>query len=253
MRSLLLVTFSFTSVVVLTACGENFSVANVSLGGSGSGTQKPLPGGGGNGGISNPSTGDKDEAYEYVVTVPHETQDTCLGIQRSIRFINWETKQALAVGLVQPINITPLQIEIKNTTPNYVYQLIPQCRPIEFQLDQTTMLHGQSFRCSPEQDELQVLRPYETRYYELDLGFAETELPLIVNYNAFYQTELPKANTKWEKCDAAKIIVPIHKRRINKVIGSEEPTETIPEIPIGEHPDIPVGEHPEITVNETAD
>ena len=241
MRSLLLTTVCFSSMVVLTACGENFSVANVSLGGSGSGTQKPLPGGG-NGGNSNPSTGDKDEAYEYVLTVPQETQSICMGIQRNMHFIDWETKQPLAIGKVQPINISPLEIEIRNTTPNYVYQLVPLCRPIEFQLDQTIMFHGQSLRCSAEQDELQVLRPYETRRYELDLAFAETDLPLIVNYNAFYQTELPRADTAWEKCDAAKITVPIHKRRIPKVIGKEEPPITIPEIPTGEHPEIPAGE-----------
>ncbi|MCH7315066.1 hypothetical protein [Acinetobacter sp. ANC 3882] len=244
MRSLLLPTICLISSIGLTACGENFSVANVSLGGSGSGTQKPLPGGGGNGGISNPSTGDKDEAYEYVVTVPQETQHTCLGIQRNMRFIDGETKQALPIGRIQRLNLSPLQIEIKNTTPNYVYQLIPLCRPIEFQVGDMTMFQGESLRCGIDQDELQVLRPYETRTYELDLTFAETELPFIVNYNAFYQTELPKADTAWEKCDAAKMIVPVHKRRVPKVIGTEEPTETIPEIPVTEHPEIPIGEKP---------
>ncbi|EPG35505.1 hypothetical protein [Acinetobacter colistiniresistens] len=244
MRSLLLVTISFISVVVLTACGENFSVANVSLGGSGSGTQKPLPGGG-NGGGSNPSTGDKDEAYEYVVTVPQETQDTCMGIQRNLRLIDAESKQPLPLGHVQPLNITPLQIEIKNTTPNYVYQLTPLCRPIEYQIDQTTMFHGQALRCGADQDELQVLRPYETRIYELDLNFAQTELPFTVKYNAFYQTELPKNDIPWEKCDVAKITVPIHKRRISKDIGTEQPPITLPEVPNGEHPEIPKGEKPE--------
>lgn len=236
MRSLLLPLVSLISVVNLTACGENFSVANVSLGGSGSGTQKPLPGGD-TGGISNPSTGDKDEVYEYVVTVPQETQDTCMGIQRNMRLIDWETKQALPIGQIQQINITPLQIEIKNTTPNYVYQLVPLCSPIEFQLDQTPMAFGQSLRCGAEQDELQLLRPYETRTYELSLSFAATELPFIVSYNAFYQTELPKADTVWKKCDAAKMVIPIHKRHVPKVIGTEEPIESVPEIPSGETAD----------------
>jgi hypothetical protein len=245
MRSLLLPTVSFIAVLSLTACGENFSVANVSLGGSGSGTQKPLPGGGGNGGVSNPSTGDKDEAYEYVVTVPQETQDLCMGIQRSMRFIDVESKQPLPVGRIQLLNITPLQIEIRNTTPHYVYQLIPLCRPIEYQVDQTTMIHGQALRCGADQDELQVLRPYETRTYELDLSFAETELPFIVKYNAFYQTELPKDDLPWEKCDAAKIYVPIQKRRVSKGNGSEEPPITIPERPVIENPEIPKGEKPE--------
>ena len=236
MRSLLLPFVTLIPLVSLTACGENFSVANVSLGGSGSGTQKPLPGGD-TGGISNPSTGDKDEVYEYVVAIPQETQDTCMGIQRNMRFIDWETKQALPIGRVQQINITPLQIEIKNTTPNYVYQLVPLCSPIEFQLDQTPMAFSQPLRCGADQDELQVLRPYETRTYELNLTFAESELPFIVSYNAFYQTELPKADTAWKKCEAAKMVVPIHKRRVPKVIGTEEPTESIPEIPSGDTAD----------------
>ncbi|WP_278493972.1 hypothetical protein [Acinetobacter gyllenbergii] len=238
MRSLLYPLVSLISVLSLTACGENFSVANVSLGGSGSGTQKPLPGGGGNGGNSNPSTGDKDEAYEYVVTIPHEAQDTCFGIQRSLRLIDSGTKQTLPTGRIQSLKTTPLQIEIKNTTPNYIYQLIPLCRPIEYQIGQNVLFEGQSLRCDTDQDELQVLRPFETRRYELDLTFAETELPFVVNYNAFYQTELPTANTAWEKCDAAKITIPIHKRRIVKVIEtSDQPTETLPEIPKGEKPE----------------
>lgn len=237
MRSLLLTTVCFSSVVILTACGENFSVANVSLGGSGSGTQKPLPGGG-NGGGSNPSTGDKDEIYEYVATIPQETQETCFGIQRNMRFIDSETKQTLPSGRIQSLKTTPLQIEIKNTTPNYIYQLIPLCRPIEYQIGQNILFEGQSFRCEADQDELQVLRPFETRRYELDLTFAETEVPFIINYNAFYQTELPTTDTAWKKCDAATITVPIHKRRIVKVIETtDQPTETLPEIPMGEKPE----------------
>lgn len=236
MKTILFPSIILVSAIALTACGENFSAANVSLGGSGSGTQKPLPGGGNSGG-SYPSTGDKGEFYEYVVTIPQESQSSCTGVQRSMRFIDAETKQPLAVNSLQSLALSPLQIEISNTTPNYVYQLVPLCRPIEFQVGETVMFHGQSLRCTTDQDEIQVLRPYETRTYELDLSFAETELPLIVNYKAFYRTDLPSSGTAWEKCDAAQITVSIYKKRIPKEPKHIEPPITVPEQPVGEKPE----------------
>lgn len=215
MKTILFPSFFLVSALALTACGENFSAANVSLGGSGSGTLKPLPGGN-NGGISNPSTGDKDERYEYLIAIPKESQSSCKGIQRTMGFIDAKTKQPFPVNSLQPLAMAPLQIEISNTTSNYVYQRVPLCRPIEFQVGETIMFHGQSLRCAQDQDEIQVLRPYETRRYELDLSFAETELPLIVNYNAFYATDLPSIDLAWEKCEAAQITVPIYKKLVPK-------------------------------------
>lgn len=237
MKTIIFPGFFVVSALILTACGENFSAANVSLGGSGSGTQKPLPGGGGNGGISNPSTGDKDERYEYFVTAPPESQSNCNGIQRNLRLIDGETGQPLTLNAVHALAKSPLQVEITNTTADYIYQLVPSCRPVEFQVGDTVIFHGQSFRCADGQDELQVLRPYETRHYELDLNFAETELPFTVNYKAFYHTTPPTPETVWEKCDAAQLGIPIHKRRIHSNPEPVDPSGPLPEIPKGEKPE----------------
>ncbi|ENX10549.1 MULTISPECIES: hypothetical protein [Acinetobacter] len=233
MKTILFPSIFLFSALTLTACGENFSAANVSLGGSGSGTLKPLPGGN-NGGISNPSTGDKDERYEYLIAIPKESQSSCKGIQRTMGFIDAKTKQPFPVNSLQPLAMAPLQIEISNTTSDYVYQRVPLCRPIEFQVGETIMFHGQSLRCATDQDEIQVLRPYETRRYELDLSFAETELPLIVNYNAFYATDLPSIDLAWEKCEAAQITVPIYKKSLPKKSESIAQPHPDTEIAVGE-------------------
>ncbi|MFI8032593.1 hypothetical protein ACH8I4_01715 [Acinetobacter sp. ABJ_C3_5] len=233
MKTILFPSIFLVSALALTACGENFSAANVSLGGSGSGTLKPLPGGN-NGGISNPSTGDKDERYEYLIAIPKESQSSCKGIQRTMGFMDAKTKQPFPVNSLQPLAMAPLQIEISNTTSDYVYQRVPLCRPIEFQVGETIMFHGQSLRCATDQDEIQVLRPYETRRYELDLSFAETELPLIVSYNAFYATDLPSIDLVWEKCEAAQITVPIYKKSLPKKPESIAQPHPDTEIAVGE-------------------
>lgn len=107
----------------LTACGEDYHylASNVSLDGSGSGTQKPRPGGSdatGNG------KGDED-SYEYYMTIPDAVANECLGIQRSMQFIYGDTKQPI------PSGTTLLQIELRNTTPNYIFEQVPQCRQVE--------------------------------------------------------------------------------------------------------------------------
>ena len=113
----------------LTACGEDYHylASNVSLDGSGSGTQKPRPGGSdatGNG------KGDED-SYEYYMTIPDAVANECLGIQRSMQFIYGDTKQPIPSGTVQELATTLLQIELRNTTPNYIFKQVPQCRQVE--------------------------------------------------------------------------------------------------------------------------
>jgi len=149
-------------------------------------------------------------------------------------FMDAKTKQPFPVNSLQPLAMAPLQIEISNTTSDYVYQRVPLCRPIEFQVGETIMFHGQSLRCATDQDEIQVLRPYETRRYELDLSFAETELPLVVNYNAFYATDLPSIDLAWEKCEAAQITVPIYKKPLPKKPEHIDPPHPDTEISAGE-------------------
>jgi hypothetical protein len=214
----------------LAACGDNFLAANVSLGGSGSGTQKPVPGGNDN--SSNPSTGDGDERYEYVARIPAETLSTCSGVDRRMRFIDAESKHPLPVDTIRSISISPLQIEIRNTTPNYIYEMTPLCRHIDFKIGTMDIEASQSFKCSRDQDSIQVLKPFETRTYEVDLKFAETQEPITVNYYAFYGAELPSTDTIWDKCDVAQATVLMHKRLIPKTEDDdpsiEFPTEAEP-------------------------
>ncbi|ENW08670.1 hypothetical protein [Acinetobacter beijerinckii] len=214
-----------SATINLIGCGENFLAANVSLGGSGSGTQKPVPGGNDN--SSNPSTGDGDEHYEYVAKIPTVTQSTCSGVQRRMRFIYADNKQPIPPETIRSLAISPLQIEIENTTPNYVYALTPLCRQIDYEIGTMNILPGESLKCAADQDSIQVLKPFEIRRYEVDLKFAETQEPITVNYYSFYSTDLPKIDTVWDKCEAAQITVIMQKRLIPKVIA-EEPTIQLP-------------------------
>lgn len=210
--------------LALTGCGENLLASNVSLGGSGSGSHKPNTGG--NNGTSNPSTGDGGDKYEYVATIPAATENTCMGIQRNMRFIYQDTRLPIAANTLWKLSSSPLQIEIKNNSPNYVFELVPLCKQIDFQIGEMNVSPTQSLKCAADQDSLQVLRPFETRLYEIDLTFAETEEPIIVNYYAFYSPELAKDKTVWTKCDSLKINIQMQKRLIEKVIATE-PQQTI--------------------------
>ncbi|ENX59425.1 MULTISPECIES: hypothetical protein [Acinetobacter] len=219
MRSLLLATVSFISVVVLTACGENFSVANVSLGGSGSGTQKPLPGGG-----NPPVTGDKgkddeeEDQYDYFVTFPDAVNDECTGIQRSIYFIDAGTKHPQIAGAQQSSPSQTVQINIKNTTPNYIFEKIPQCHQVEFwaMSGKLHFLPDQYLRCSAEQYTVQVLQPYEIKTYEFDFKIPQGDDILLVRYPTQYTSNLPDAQTHWSSCPTLDIHLPVTQQLIPK-------------------------------------
>lgn len=196
----------------LTACGEqhHYLAANVSLGGSGAGTQKPRPGG-----SDLPGHGKDDEDnYEYYMTIPETVTDECLGVQRTMRFIHADSKQPILSGTEQLLSATPLQIELRNTTPNYIYERVPQCRQMEV-WSELTSVHIQSdqyLRCPSEQDSIQVLRPYETRIYEFDAKLPNDADRWKMKYTAAnYSIQLPTNDLEWIRCKPLEITIPVDK------------------------------------------
>ena len=234
----------------LTACGDDYHylAANVSLGGSGSGTQKPRPGGSdatGNG------KGDED-SYEYYMTIPETVADECLGIQRSMQFIYADSKQPIPSGTVQELAATPLQIELRNTTPNYIFEQLPQCRQVEVwsELTNVHIQPDQYLRCTADQYSIQVLGPYETRIYEFDAKLPTDADRWKIKYTATNYGIQPSANDlRWTQCQPLEITLPVDKVfKPKKVMDPEDvaiPDEA--EDSMGEE-EIPVTEQE----NETA-
>ncbi|WP_336943537.1 hypothetical protein [Acinetobacter modestus] len=221
-------------VISLVACGENFLASNVSLGGSGSGAQKPVPGSNDN--SSNPPTGDGDETYEYVAKIPADIQSICSGVERHMRFVEAESKLPIPADTLRSLSISALQIEIHNTTPNYIYEMIPNCRPVDFKIGSMNIEASQSFKCVSEQNSIQVLKPFETRTYEIDLKFAITQEPITISYYAFYSTELPSSDTIWDKCDTTQTTVLMYKRRVPK---TEDNDTSLPPIELPSEAEAP--------------
>ncbi|RZF53086.1 hypothetical protein EXE30_08140 [Acinetobacter halotolerans] len=201
---------------VLTACGENFSASNVSLGGSGSGHQKPPNP---TGGDSIPSHDEKDTIY--YVKIPAMNNNECMGMQRNVHFIFTDSKQAIPVGSTQYLPLTSLQVEIKNTTPNYIFERADQCQPFKIQKNDMVFARSPYPHCSLEQQSVQVFQPYETKIYTLNLDFINAAHQWDVNYLVSYGSELPSTRSQWEKCPPLPLSFTIQKRKIPTALEDE--------------------------------
>lgn len=209
------------------ACGEDFLASNVSLGGSGSGTQKPRPGG------SDPTGNGKDDEdnYEYYMTIPNAVSDECLGVQRNMHFIYADSKQPILSGTKQLLAATPLQIELRNSTPNYIFEQVPECRQIEVwsELGNVHVLSDQYLRCAVEQNSVQVLRPYETRTYEFDVKLPNDADRWKMKYTvANYGIQSSTNDLHWTQCQPLEIRLQVDK--IFKPKKHLDPSEIIKEV-----------------------
>ncbi|MDO7413072.1 hypothetical protein Q5X48_14775 [Acinetobacter baumannii] len=199
------VLLSLTSI--LTACGENFSVSNVSLGGSGSGQPKPpVPPE-----INIPSTDSEDPVY--AVTIPEMQNNECMGIHRSVYFIFTEGKQPVAVGSTPELPDVSLQFEIKNTTSHYIFERADQCKPFRIIVDSVNFSQTPYPSCPLEQYSVQILQPYESKIYTLNLNFIDSPTLWSVNHQVSYSTELQSQDNTWEKCTPLQISFPIHRKK----------------------------------------
>lgn len=197
--------------ITLAGCGENFSAANVSLGGSGTGDVKsPLPGGG-----SNPDgkpTEDNEEKEYYYATIPAMVNNECLGVQRTMYFVYAESKQPISVGSVEYLPFTNLKLEVENRTPRYVFELAPQCRSFEVKSEDRVYSKTPYPICAENQNSVQVLQPYETRAFTFDLNFINASGLWSVAYQVSSSAELPNLKTTWEKCAPLRIPITIQKK-----------------------------------------
>lgn len=209
----------FSLIISLVACGENFLASNVSLGGSGSGTQKPRPGG-------SDSTGngkDDEDNYEYYMTIPDAVTDECLGVQRTMHFIYADSKQPILPGTKQLLTATPLQIELRNSTPNYIFEQVPECRQMEVwsELGNVHVLSDQYLRCAAEQNSIQVLRPYETRIYEFDVKLPNDADQWKMKYTvANYSIQSSTNDLHWTQCQPLEI-----KLQVDKIFKPKKPLD----------------------------
>ena len=148
------------------------------------------------------------------MTIPDAVADECLGIQRSMQFIYGDTKQPIPSGTVQELAATPLQIELRNTTPNYIFEQVPQCRQLEVwsELTNVHVQPDQYLRCTAEQDSIQVLRPYETRIYEFDAKLPSDADRWKIKYTAAnYSIQSSSNDLRWTHCQPLEITLQVDK------------------------------------------
>ncbi|QER40645.1 hypothetical protein F2A31_13440 [Acinetobacter suaedae] len=202
--------------MLLVACGENFSASNVSLGGSGSGHQKPPNP---TGGDSIPSHDEKDEIY--TVVIPKMESNECEGIQRNVHFIFNDSKQAAPVGVILDVPSIGLQFEVKNTTSNYIFERADQCKPFKIQKNNVTFTRSPFPTCGIDQHSVQVFQPYETKIYTFNLDFINAAQQWEVSYLVSYGKELPSPKAQWDKCTPLEITFPIRKRKLQILMNEE--------------------------------
>lgn len=155
------------AIGVLSGCGESLSAGGASLGGSGASS-----GGGNTPPIKTDDRQKNDQVQRYRVVVPQAVTDVCHGVERTIQMLDGGTLELLASGsehFLQPmLTNTVLQIRIRNTNPQPVYEYSPDCEvPVSIQDDQQQKIPSdQPLHCTGSAS-IQVYKPYESRNYQL--------------------------------------------------------------------------------------
>lgn len=197
-------------VLLLTAlggCGENFSTG-VSLGGSGSGGDKPNQ----NGGPNNGNAGEDDHilnSTQILIEIPKVKSDRCDGLERTIKFQNKKDEKELMVENLSPAKETQIVVTLYNNTAQTIYERIPACLPITLRyrsaweaLDSVEIEQSSQLSC-PNQQAIHVLQPFEQRTYHLNLEMVDRKGVFSVDYLPEIASVLSTDEKQWHHCDEA--------------------------------------------------
>lgn len=196
---------AISSVIILTACGENFS-AGVSLGGSGSGLGKPNENGGPNiGGADEDSNKTKQN---YLMHVPKTTSDHCQGLDREFSFVYIDGNKPLLAGEQVKVDKAKLMVTVYNNTAQAIFERTISCTPLVVfhratmdAQDESTLVLDESLTC-PAHAAIQVWQPFEKRVYEMNLDFIHQKGFYTLNYNNSIASSWSTPLEKWTKCEA---------------------------------------------------
>lgn len=196
---------AISSMIILTACGENFS-AGVSLGGSGSGLGKPNENGGPNiGGADEDSNKDH---HNYRLHVPKTTSDHCQGLEREFSFAYKDGDKPLVAN--EPVNIgdAKLIVTVYNNTAQSIFERTISCTPLVVfhrtaidAHDENAIALDESLTC-PNHAAIQVWQPFEKRVYEMNFDFIHQAGFYTLNYNNSIASSWAAPVENWTKCEA---------------------------------------------------
>lgn len=191
------------SLSLLSACGDNFT-AGVSLGGSGSGANKPDQNGGPNVGNAG---GDKNDKSDHLLfEVPKSIADSCYGLERELRITHKDDDKLLLTGDPADKEAAKLVITLYNNTAQPIFERTANCLPISvtYKAQQNDVsavnVNLENHLTCPLQSSIQVWQPFEKREYSTSVDFMNQ----IGNYTIHYQSSIGQnwdiEDSKWMKC-----------------------------------------------------